>query len=383
MIQLEKYHGTKSRHACPACGVKGAFVRYIKENGEYISFDVGRCNRESKCGYHKKPKEFFIENSGCSTLKQYKRLKHVERFKRGGTGWNRVERTETRGEQFDTIPFEQFKRTLGGYERNAFVQFIFNLFPDCAEEIQEVLRMYFVGTYEDYACFPSIDRQNNICRAKLIRFNPENGKRLKGDYDTSSLPAKLKLKDFNYKQLFFGEHLLSKFPDKPAAIVEAEKTTIIASLCFPEFVWLACNSKAWLNAGRLSRIGNRKIILYPDADGFELWQKVALEARNLGATVNVSSLIENHATDAQKAGGYDLADYLINQQSEINENNEFCARIEEKARTILNDDTLFADYLTILNESAAIFEINGGLSRADAVDAANEPKNVRRIIQSL
>ena len=62
MNQLETYRGTKSRHTCPACNSKGVFVRYVGDGGEYLSFDVGRCNRESKCGYHKKPKQFFLDN---------------------------------------------------------------------------------------------------------------------------------------------------------------------------------------------------------------------------------------------------------------------------------------------------------------------------------
>jgi hypothetical protein len=60
--------------------------------------------------------------------------------------------------------------------------------------------MYFVGTYEDYTCFPQIDRQMRICKAKLIKYNTATGKRLKGDFDTSSLVRKLKLKeDFRYR----------------------------------------------------------------------------------------------------------------------------------------------------------------------------------------
>ena len=103
----------------------------------------------------------------------------------------------------------------------------------------------------------------------------------------------MKLKeDFQYKQIYFGEHLVSKYPNKPVAIVEAEKTAIIASLYFPEFVWLGCNSKSWLNATRLGWLGNRQIILYPDADGFDLWQEIASDATKQGLTVKVSSLID-------------------------------------------------------------------------------------------
>ncbi len=234
----------------------------------------------------------------------------------------------------DFIPFEHFKATLTGYDQNNFVQFLLNLFPDCVEEIQDILKMYFVGSFEDYTCFPSIDSQNRICRAKLIRFNSTNGKRLKSDFDISSLPAKLKLKkDFKYKQVFFGEHLLLKFPNMPVAIVEAEKTAIIASLCFTEFVWLGCNSKTWLNATRLHRLGQRHIILYPDADGFDLWQKIAQNAARQGLTVKVSDLIETRATAEQKANGCDLADYLISQQTEINHSHSLIDRYNDSLKS--------------------------------------------------
>jgi len=79
---------------------------------------------------------------------------------------------------------------------------------------------------------------------------------------------------------------LSKHPNKPAAVVEAEKTAIIAGLCFPEFVWLGGNSKTWLKAERLERTGeNRQIILYPDADGLDLWNETARNARAKGLMV--------------------------------------------------------------------------------------------------
>ncbi len=374
MIQLETYKGIKSRHTCPLCNSKGVFVRYQDERGEYLSNDVGRCNRESKCGYHKKPREHFAEQ-GISRqgFKPKKRLQ---------TAYKAQVFTE-KPKSFDYIAPEHLHATLSHYDRNAFVQFLLNLFPDCSEEIQAVLKMYFVGTYEDYTCFPQVDRLNRVCKAKLIRFNRATGKRLKGDFDTSSLVRKLKLKeDFNYKQTFFGEHLLLKYPNKPVAIVEAEKTAVIASICFPEFVWLACNSKTWLKAERLQRFGQRQIILYPDADGFELWTGIATDARRLGSTVKVSSLIENHATDEQKANGYDLADYLINQQDEINEFNGFTDSYNCKVEMILKCKQLFTDFETILDEQKAIAVYNG-LSELEAETVCTQPENLRSVALSV
>jgi hypothetical protein len=367
MIQLETYHGTKSRHACPACNNRGVFVRYQDERGEYLSTDVGRCNRESKCGYHYKPKQFFADNPSGS------------KFVKVRAGKSQQIKTQTLPEKpksFDFIAPEHLKATLSHYDQNAFVQFLFNLFPDCSEEIQAVLKMYFVGTYEDYTCFPYIDRLNRICKAKLIKFNPATGKRLKGDYDTSSLPAKLKLKEsFQYKQIFFGEHLLRQFPNKPVAVVESEKSAIIASLCMPRFVWLATGSKQWLKVERLQRLDNRQVVLYPDADGFDQWKAVATDAQRQGLTVKVSSLIENFATDQQKQNQYDLADYLINQQKEINQTNS-------KLEAVFNDQSLFADFNLILNEQKAI-AIYNGLSETEAERISRQPGNVRSVALSV
>jgi hypothetical protein len=378
---LEKYCGTKSRHTCPACNSKGVFVRYVGDGGEYLSTDVGRCDRESKCGYHYKPKQFFADNPSLKSAKTKKRgtPNYAFAVKNGSQVEYEARDAATKP---DFIPFEHLKPTLDNYDRNAFVQFLFDLFPDCGEEIQAVLKMYFIGTYDDYTCFPSLDQQNRICRAKLIKFNQATGKRFKGDYDTSSLPAKLKLKDFQYKQIFFGEHLLPKYPNKPVAIVEAEKTAIIASLCIPEFVWLGSNSKTWLKAERLQRLENRQIILYPDADGFDRWQTVATDAQRQGLSVKASDLIERQATSEQKASGFDLADFLINEQTEINQTNDFIDRYNAKLEIILSDEKLKRDFETILDEQKSIAIYNGE-SETEAERICRQPENLRSVALSL
>jgi hypothetical protein len=381
MIQLEKYYGTKSRHTCPACNSRNCFVRYVDENGEYLSDDCGRCNRESKCGYEYKPKQFFADNPSLKSDKTKKRgtPNYAFTVKNG----SQVEYKRAAATKPDYIAPEHLAPTIGHYDQNSFVQFLFDLFPDCSEEIQDVLKMYFVGTFDDYTCFPQIDRLNRVCKAKLIRFNRATGKRLKGEYDTSSLPAKLKLKEsFQYKQIFFGEHLLTRFPDKPIAVCEAEKTAIIASLCFPEFVWLGSNSKTWLKVERLKRLGTRQIILYPDADGFDQWQSIAREAQRQGSTVKVSNLIENHATDEQKTNGYDLADYLINQQRQINQFNNFVDSYNSKLKMVLNDESLRSDFNLILEEQKAV-AIYNGLSELETERICTQPENLRSVVMSL
>jgi hypothetical protein len=319
MITLERYKGPSTRHVCPGCGHMRVFSRYIVvETGDYIAEDLGRCDRESKCGYHKTPTAENFRNGRFDAL-------HT-RKPRGSV----LAKSLGREPSPDYIGKQHLIDTLGGYEANAFVQGLLDLFPYDHQEIWADLGEYFVGTFPDpsgaYTCFAYIDQDMQFCKGKLIRFDRETLRRRKGDFDTSSIVRKLKLKEnFNYKQIFFGEHLLQKYPLWPIAIVESEKTAIVASACkavFPDLVWLASGSKRWLNTERIVRIGRlRKVILFPDGDGFNAWSAIACECRKHDLSVSVSTLIDTLGTPQEKGEGFDLADYLVRDQKMINEHN--------------------------------------------------------------
>ena len=61
-FSLQRYAGISSRHTCPACGGKRCFTLYVDESGEPLSEIVGRCDHESSCGYHYKPKDYFRDH---------------------------------------------------------------------------------------------------------------------------------------------------------------------------------------------------------------------------------------------------------------------------------------------------------------------------------
>ncbi len=242
------------------------------------------------------------------------------------------------------------------------MQFLLGLFPFDAQDVWTSLAAYRIGTKDGFTVFPTITKSGKVCKAKLIKFNTETGKRIKDGYSTSSLEyclkkeGKIQSEFFTDKEVFFGEHLLSKYPDLPIAIVESEKSAVIGSICdgvFPEMVWLACGSGDWLKTERLLRLGrNRTIWLFPDADTngrwFSKWQRVASDARLHGLSVNVSDLIENRATDAERASGADLADYLI------------CLQLER------NDPANREAFRDGIEERLAILTIDGGLTQEQA-----------------
>jgi hypothetical protein len=179
------------------------------------------------------------------------------------------------------------------------------------------------------------------------------------------------------QQCFFGEHLLLVNPNKPVAVIEAEKTAVIASMCYPQFIWLATGSKQNLKAEKLRCYDDRKIMLYPDADGFEQWSETALDARGLGVTVSVSDLIENHATDEQRANGYDLADYLIEEQLQINGYNSFIDSYNSAVDSIVQDENLMGKFNRIYDSKVA------ELMRLDDESRAESLRDIVRSIINL
>ena len=62
MSNIYKYSleiGSK-KFFCPNCGEK-KFVKYLdNETNNYLSEDLGRCDRETNCGYHKKPNNEIV-----------------------------------------------------------------------------------------------------------------------------------------------------------------------------------------------------------------------------------------------------------------------------------------------------------------------------------
>ena len=127
----------------------------------------------------------------------------------------------------------------------------------------------------------------------------------------------------------FGTHLLADYPAgtlRPfegrgqgwgvVAVVEAEKTAVIMSEHFPQYLWLAAGGLNELTAVKLFPLRGRKIILFPDTDpdgkAYTLWYGIAQQAqRLLGQPVTVSPLLELNATAEQKAAKIDLVDMLF------------------------------------------------------------------------
>ena len=296
---LEPYKGMKTRYICPTCRQsRKTFSLYIDtETGEHIHPTVGRCNRESNCGHHYTPKQYFQDNGISFDTPQSKAYKPRP--------------VEPQPKPVSFIPVEVFKASLKAHETNHFVQFLINLFG--VEVASNLVSRYFIATSKHWngaTVFWQIDTQGKVRTGKIMLYSPTTGKRVKNlELPVYWVHKALKQPNFELKQCLFGEHLLID-KTKPVAIVESEKTAIIASVYLPQFVWVAVGSLTNLNAEKCSILKGRTVILFPDLNGFEKWSSKAKELSHL-ANFTVSDLLERKATEAEKKQGFDLADYLI------------------------------------------------------------------------
>jgi hypothetical protein len=115
----------------------------------------------------------------------------------------------------------------------------------------------------------------------------------------------------------FGLHLLRGAPaDQAVAVVEAEKTAVILSGHYPQYLWMAVGGLTELSAVKLFPLRNRRVVLFPDTDAngqsYALWYRVAGEAKvRFGNRIFVSSVLERRASAEQKAQKIDLVDFLF------------------------------------------------------------------------
>jgi len=144
---------------------------------------------------------------------------------------------------------------------NNLISFLLGIFD--TEIVSQLIDKYRIGTskhWDGATVFWQIDIEGNVRTGKIMLYNANKGRR----EDKISWAHKvLKLPNFALRQCLYGEHLLH-LDTKPIAIVESEKTAIIASVYLPQFTWLASGGKAGLTKDKLEVLKGRNVNLYPD-----------------------------------------------------------------------------------------------------------------------
>ncbi|WP_372800894.1 DUF6371 domain-containing protein [Lutibacter sp.] len=275
-ISLEK---TSKKHVCPSCNKK-RYVRFINnETNEYLDYNYGRCDRETSCGYFKKPNDL-----GLKTLSQNEPIKLLP---------------------ISTIQKSIIEASIKKYENNNLFLFLIKYFN--SEQVSQTFKKYNVGTSKKWngaTVFWQLDEHHNFRTGKIMLYDTKIGKRVKKPHNRISWAHKvLKINNFNLKQCLFGLHLV-KENTKIIGLVESEKTALIMSLFLPEHTWISTGSKQNLKAELLAPLKNFEIVAYPDKGEYNDWNKKCNELINLGFNISCSQLVEKYS----EKQGYDLAD---------------------------------------------------------------------------
>ena len=167
--------------------------------------------------------------------------------------------------------------------------------------------------------FPFIDIKGNVRAVQVKQFDEQNhstgtpiplNRIIEGYHRKNNklLPEWLEAynKNENTFSCLFGEHLLSKYPNNPVALVEAPKTAIYCLLYFnkskfpiyKDCIWLAVGAKGWLNEYKAKVLKGRFVYVLPDLskDGstFKEWETKAkeYESRLPGTRFIMDDLLE-------------------------------------------------------------------------------------------
>lgn len=286
--ECKKLNGEK--WFCPDCGKK-TFVCYLDCDGEIINEKVGKCDRADKCNYHYTPKEYFSENGNDRPITKKK---------------PKVYKPEPPISYIDT---DIFKKSLKAYRQNNFIQFLNRVFNP--HLVDGAIKEYFVGTSKHWSgstVFWQIDRFGKVRCGKIMLYNPTDGKRVKKPFSHITwVHTVMHLTDYNLKQCLFGEHLLRKYPDRGVAVVESEKTAIIASMWYPDIIFLACGGCQNLSNQRCIPLKERRVVFFPDNGKYEEWREKAKELSHLFKSFVVSDIMEHEAVEQ----GDDIGDLIL------------------------------------------------------------------------
>ncbi len=287
---------SSKKYVCPNCERK-TFVRYLdNELNEYIKNNFGRCDRESKCGFHSKPD---FKSTLTEVNHQIKLIEQKQSF----------------------IKIDEVSNHGRNFKNNNFIQFLKIHFT--LEEIKSVILKYLIGTtnfWNGATVFWQINELNKVVGGKVMLYNKSDGKRVKSPFNHINWMHKvLKIENYNLSQCLFGLHLINEFHGDTIAITESEKTAMMMSIFLPNYLWMATGSKNNFKRQLLEPIKKYKIIAFPDKSEYETWNKTSHDLNQNGFTITCSRILESKFYPE----GFDLADvYLQNKSSELGSENE-------------------------------------------------------------
>ncbi len=305
MTQQHQYQLAKGsrKWICPECGRK-TFVCYVDANGQVLNVSVGKCDRADKCAYHYPPRQYFEDNKLMGVRVPQRRLSRP------------MFRPQPRPTYIDNEKIFKPSVTVTMSRNNNLVDYLKTVFD--ADTVNQMVRDYYIGTSKHFGgaatVFYQVDQYGKIHRGKVMQYNPNNGKRVKEPFAMFTTVHKLmNLGDNLPPQCLFGEHLLPDHPDMTVAIVESEKTAIIASGVFGDCITLACGGCANLTATMCEPLRGRDVVLFPDNGKFDEWGEKGKQMHRLFGRLRISAIMEREALNV----GDDIGDLFLRYYPDI------------------------------------------------------------------
>lgn len=194
--------------------------------------------------------------------------------------------------------------------------------------VHAALRYRLGRSKNDAVIYWQIGQLGNVYDGKLMWYGPDCH-RLKNRNATwvSFLMKKhcgLPQDAFQSTHVFFGTHLL-RVVGGTVCLVEAEKSAIILSELYPQYIWLAAGGLFELQLQKFYALMRFKVILIPDTDpdgkAYALWYETAQKVSRSFLwprhnPIHVSDFLERHATPDQKRRKIDLVDYILENKND-------------------------------------------------------------------
>lgn len=214
----------------------------------------------------------------------------------------------------DTIPYEYVSRSLSfDPKKSSFSSFLESVLDPVV--VEGLVEQYQLGvTKAGDVIFFQIDKEGRCRTGKVMKYDPVTGHRIKddsSDYSVTWIHTLMKRKgllrkDWALSQCLFGEHLLSRYPEREVALVESEETAVICAGFLSEYIWLATGGKTNLDE-KLNALSGRKVVAYPNVNTYDYWRKYLAGYSN----ISVSDYLQKAAGSDSSSGHMDLADLIL------------------------------------------------------------------------
>lgn len=335
---LAHYRDVKSHNwnrTCPSCG-KREFSPYIDlYTGRPIDDKhCGKCNRETNCGYHQPPREWFAEHRPQSTERLpkeqwWEQKRQRERETEEAKRLYLQREAERKARMLDPFRKEQHPDAQAYIDRmgelceqsqstdNDLARWLCTQFDK--DKVDEVLRHYRTGSTRDgWIVYWQIDIHERVHAGKLMPYGSD-GHRIKSK-NANWAHAKDGIEQLA-DQCLFGEHRLMGWEDT-IALVESEKTALFMAIKFPNILWLATGGKQNFKHEVLWPLCEHDVYVLPDADALDDWAEKIKELnrerplpgeedKGYGYHLTIPDVYREMCTTEARKKKWDIADMML------------------------------------------------------------------------